>query len=258
MLQADPYASEYVAVADYSGGYEQWQEWHAQHSRRTRGRSLLSDFVDPRVQRHMLWVATVEEEDSKPPAKVSARSLATKATSAWPTVRHPATTPDDRFLSKSRWPPRDDTVEYNYYNGYNNHNHDFDNHTKATEFSDDSSRFMNPPGWSEDEETVVHPPGQGLPNTLVLEQEAMIQAMERQQQHHERQQQQHLRHRRKKGHVTLWPKDRVRRAMERGNSIRVLSCSGCSEELFVTPDNPLVYCPVCACFSQLPLVVSSS
>lgn len=52
--------------------------------------------------------------------------------------------------------------------------------------------------------------------------------------------------------VTLLPNDRVRQAMERGESIRILPCSGCTKELLVTPDVSLVFCPHCEAFSSLP------
>jgi hypothetical protein len=54
--------------------------------------------------------------------------------------------------------------------------------------------------------------------------------------------------------VTLLPTDRVHQAMERGESVRTLPCSGCSKELLVTPDVSLVFCPLCEAFSSWPAV----
>uniref|UniRef100_A0A7S3P585 Uncharacterized protein n=1 Tax=Amphora coffeiformis TaxID=265554 RepID=A0A7S3P585_9STRA len=254
--EGDPFANSYYA--DYERGFEQWQMWaqraseQQQQRRRSRNnrRSLLIENVDPRVESHMKWVPkTNKNMESKMEAKRA----------ALPTMKEPRR----RWLSRdnnNETPKRPETAEFmTIHHGEQQYKNDFESvcSTVPVSESDDSSDGRDRPSAA----AAFHLPASVDPTipfnlqmsrSLVVEQEAMIRALEQQQQ-----QQQgtpyagHARQQPRNDDVTLLPADRVKRAMERGDSIRMLECSGCCRQLLVTTDFPLVYCADCQCFSHL-------
>ena len=238
--------------ADYEKGFEQWQIWAQQRSneqrrRRSRNnrRSLLIESVDPRVENHMRWVpANNKNLESKIGAKRA----------ALPTIKEPRR----RWLShgNNKTPKRTGTDgEYVTLHGeQHRYKNDFESvcSTLPVSESDDSSDGRGGTASRVLVSDSTIPFNLQMSRSFVIEQEAMIRAMEQNQ----RQQQQQVKCRAPKKpdvepNVTLLPADRVKRAMERGDSIRMLECSGCCRRLLVTPDFPLVYCAGCQCFSRL-------
>jgi hypothetical protein len=230
-----------VLDTDYTTGFDQWQVWDRRKKRRmwNRGntRSLLSDSdIDPAVQQHMVWVMT-----PKPPPPSSIKLMI----------------PETALYSKQK-SICDNSIDclndrlcrHHHHHHHHHHEHDYNEKedksvcsTRATEISDDSLLLNVPPGWMEDDHTT-------LSNDYLSDPTEKRTSLANKKDHR-------LSSTGDSGTTTPPPpltvlsKDRVKRALARGDSLRVLECSGCKRHLFVTPDVPLVYCPVCACFSQL-------
>ena len=251
-IEGDPFAASY---ADYEQGFDQWGMWAQENEQRRRRaapfsrnnrRSLLIESVDPRVESHMRWIPKNSNAESKMEAKRA----------ALPTLKE----------RRRRWLSRGDTnkltgagdCEFITPTEHGEQKYKNDESVCSTlpvSESDDSSDGRGPPPAA----TFNFPASDPIQmsRTMVLEQEAMIRAMELNQQWQEEEGHKELYEEpARRENVTLLPTDRVKRAMERGDSIRMLECSGCCRQLLVTPDFPLVYCADCQCFSNLD--VSSS
>lgn len=246
-MERDPFANEY---GNYNAGFDQWQLW-AQRSRTRprRGRSLLSDMVDPRVQRHMMLSSS-----DTPPKKQAAKCPAAPAV-----MRRRATGKLHARAGTAEFCPTSKVASIKKEASYKKEPPSVcsSTTTKATSESDDSSySVVYPPAaavtnaawWERDNEDLMS-------HSMVLEQQAMLHAMEmKQQQQSTCRDNEALPSRlphRGTDKVKILPSHRVKRAMERGESIRLLTCSGCACELLVTTDLPLVYCTHCESFSHL-------
>lgn len=246
----DPFAVEY---ANYEDGYDQWQQWEQRQRQQrhfmssSRRRSLLSEIVDPRVEQHMQLAP--EHQPQQVP----------DSSNPW----------DTELLRQSPLVSRDEGTGAYPMTQQQQERYKKDasvcSSTKGTCESDEDSCYniayptADPAAWE-----FPDPQELELTRTVVMQQQAMLQAlrMKREQQLSAKQQQQqavqqppghHNAHRHNHGvgkSINILSIDRVKRAMERGDSIRILQCSGCCRELLVTPDLPLVYCPHCECFSH--------
>ena len=246
----DPFAHDY---ADYSQGYDQWQMWAKRNRTMSRrGRSLLSNMVDPRVQRHMV-LATGGKCEAVPTKQKATATRWRKKTAAPRRAGTaefcPATTLLDHHKYHKKEPPS------------------VCSSTKASSESDDNSSAATSvypstasldPAWEEPITDYDWRRSHNVPGTLEQPKQqpkqpqpfVMNRAVQPPPTKHPR------RRRRPRDscnkNVTLLPSHRVKRAMERGESVRILTCSGCACELLVTTDLPLVYCSQCHSFSRLP------
>ena len=282
LLHVGPLVYDY---ANYEQGYDQWQIWAKRQQQRrgsklkSRARSLLSEIVDPSIERHMQIISnttTVTTKDnSLSDTKMGAISAFGPTTTVTPRRRWHKT----NSRRHEEHPQRAGTAEFcpmderkkkaTHYKKDGGS----DSSTKATSESDDSSyervspfAQSNPIVYKNKQFSAATTNKMHMTHSMILEQEAMICAMDvhpknppkpqrninaptgapQSQRMSRGQQRQH------EGQVTILPNDRVKRALERGESIRILKCTGCCRELLVKPDLPLVYCPYCECFSELP------
>lgn len=232
-----------VNFAGYEQNFDQWKLWEQNERRRRRltvpisrknRRSLLIEKVDPRIEHHMRWNAINSR------SKLDGKMELKRAT--LPTMKDPRLQWLSRGNSKQR------TFPIHHEQRYKN---DESVCSTFVSESDDSSDTRCPPPESfhiRDEPNLVD---LHLSRTLALEQEAMTRAMELEYRQKEEEWQQDTELSTSRDNVTILPPDRVKRALNRGESIRMLKCSGCGLDLFITPDLPLVYCADCQCFSHL-------
>ena len=275
----DPFAAEY---ADYEQGYDQWQQWAAtvasqQERFMSSRRSLLSEMVDPRVEQHMQLISPQQQQQQQHGLVPDNRwALGPWTMAAAPLVsRHGATT----STTGAQQQQQQQQQHHHHHQQQQQHerykkDESVCSSTKAFSESDESSNVFypaaDPAAWEfpndHDDDDALHAM---TTRTMVMEQQAMLYAMNmkhkqafgatiaKQNQQTKtttamkaHQQARHDNNNNNNQSINILPIDRVKRAMERGDSIRILQCSGCCRELLVTPDLPLVYCPHCECFSH--------
>lgn len=262
------------------GNYDQWLLWARRTQRQrqefakrsghnnnsTSELCLMKEFVDPFVEQHMKWVvvdasastllaangdhaggvpAVIETQQQQQQQNNVASCteekndfLATKQ------GRDQYTTTDASsacsstkvtFLSET-----DDESSY-----FHTSRRSFASSTQPNQQPQQGNGIVYPPVESEPDFAVTH--------SMILQQHAILKEIDtkRGEQQESSSSSPAVRVQRENGrYVKLVPNSRIMQAMERGESIRVLACSGCRRELIVTPDVKLVFCPHCACFTK--------